>query len=199
MFLIMLHHSIVHGVLTVSNTTILTRSTPLTISFFNAIAFGGKVGVYIFVLITGYFMIGSNISLKKIVKLWLPIFFWSVLLTIIIGSITSRLTISSIIKCIFPIIFNQYWFMTTYVFMYLLIPVMNIALSHMNIKQDIFLVTLGLVIIFPGDYFYGADVNIWLINFCIAYCIGGIIRKHDLLKQNWFKQLGIVLIWFGRL
>lgn len=197
MFLIVIHHSMYHGALVASNATILAKGTPLTISLFNAIAFGGKMGVYIFVLITGYFMINSNISLKKVAKLWLPVFFWSVVLTIVVGSITHRLTIVDIIKCIFPIIFNQYWFMTTYIFMYLLIPIMNLALHHTNLKQEVLLVVLGLTIIFPGVHFYGTDVNILLIKFCIAYCLGAMIRKHDLLRQNWFKKLGIILLWFS--
>lgn len=198
MLLIVIHHSMFHGTLTVSNTTILTKGTPLTTSLFNAIAFGGKIGVYIFVLITGYFMVNSKISLKKVVKLWLPIFFWSVLLTIVVGSITHQLTVGGIVKSIFPIIFNQYWFMTTYVFMYLLIPEINVVLNHINIRQEVFLIILGLVIIFPSNhYFYGSYVDVWLINFCIAYCFGGIIRKHDLLKQNWFKRLSIFLLCFS--
>lgn len=197
MFLIVIHHSMYHGTLMVSNATILTKSTPLTISIFNALAFGGKMGVYIFVLITGYFMVNSNISLKKLVKLWLPIFFWSVLLTIIIGSVTHCLTLPIIIKCIFPIIFNQYWFMTTYIFMYLLIPIMNVMLKYINTKEEVLLVILGLVIIFPGVHIYGTDVNILLVKFCIAYCFGGMIRKHSLLKQSWFKRLGIFLLCFS--
>lgn len=175
MFLIVLHHSMYHGSLTVSNATILAKGDLFTVSFLNSIAFGGKMGVYIFVLITGYFMIYSNISIKKIIKLWLPIFFWSILLTGVIGSITHRIAIGNIVRSFFPIVFNQYWFMTTFVFMYLLIPIMNSALNHMDMKFEILLIIMGLLIIFPGSHFYGTDVDIWLVKFCIAYCLGGLL------------------------
>lgn len=76
-------------------------------------------------------MINSKITLKKIIKLWLPIFFWSLILYLIMGKVTSNpFTIKSLIKSIFPIVFAQYWFMTAYFFMYLLIPILNIIVKN---------------------------------------------------------------------
>lgn len=90
MFLIIVHHSMVHGALGVSLTTIMHKSNPLTVGLFNFIAISGKIGVYLFILITGYFMLYSKISVKKIVKLWLPIFFWSVALSLIFGGLITH-------------------------------------------------------------------------------------------------------------
>lgn len=39
---------------------------------------GGKIGVVIFLLITGYFSINKNFSFKKVFILWLQIFCYSV-------------------------------------------------------------------------------------------------------------------------
>lgn len=197
MFFIVIHHSLVHGILTSSYSTILTKSDPLSVSLFNSFAFLGKVGVYLFVLITGYFMINSNISLKKVIKLWFPVFFWSVSLTLICGTILKQISIVNIIKSCLPIFFNQYWFITVYVIMYLFIPFMNKFITQLDIKQELFFVMLALIIIFPGHHFYGVALVDWFDKFCIAYCFGALIRKHDLLTQHRFISLGKCLLLLG--
>lgn len=198
MFLIIVHHSVVHGALSGSATTIMSKSNPLTVGLFNFIAIGGKIGVYLFVLITGYFMLHSKISFKKIIKLWLPIFFWSVLLTLICGGvITHELNVSNFIESAFPIIFNQYWFMSAYVFMYFLVPLLNKMLLSIDTKEEILLVLVGIAVIFPSTHFYGSVTYSWLLYFCFAYCFGGLIRKHDLLHQNWFKIFTMSIFWLS--
>ena len=199
MFMIVIHHSLVHGVLTVSKTTLLDTSNPLLLSLLNSLAFFGKVGVYLFVLITGYFMINSKISISKMVKLWLPIFFWSVVLTLVCGSIIHQLTIKAILESFFPILLSKYWFMTTYIFMYLLIPFMNQMLLNLNRRQAILLTTIGLVILVPGPLIYGHLMSSWLIKFCIAYCLGALIRRYKLLDQNRTLLAGKRLLTVGLL
>lgn len=198
MFLIIVHHSMVHGALGVSLTTIMHKSNPLTVGLFNFIAISGKIGVYLFILITGYFMLYSKISVKKIVKLWLPIFFWSVALSLIFGGlITHKLTVSGLAKSILPITFNQYWFMSTYVFMYLLVPLLNKMILAIDVNEELLLVFVGLAVILPANHFYGDVTNSWLIYFIFVYCFGCLIRKHDLLSQNWFKRLTAILFWLS--
>lgn len=198
MLLIIVHHSLVHGALLGSASIILKKSNPLTFGLFNFVAIGGKVGVYLYILITGYFMLKSEVSFKKIVRLWLPIFFWSVVLTLIGGGvITHKLTVIGLIKSIFPIIFNQYWFMSVYFFMYLLAPLLNQMILAIDINEELLLVFIGLAVIFPANHFYGEVTYSWLICFCFVYCFGGLIRKHNLISRNWFKTLTNILFWLS--
>ena len=131
MFLIVLHHSIIHGVFAVGINNEINYPVNTIVS--TILGMGGRIGVYLFVLVTGYFMIYSHITLAKIIKLWLPIFFWSILLYSFVGiMINNEFSIKNTITSFFPIIFNQYWFMTVYVFMYCLIPFngMPVAFKH---------------------------------------------------------------------
>lgn len=196
MFMIVMHHSMVHGVFTASKTAVV-QSSPLSLSLFHTIAYGGRVGVYIFVLITGYFMIYSHISLKKVVKLWLPIFFWSVILTAVVGEGLHKLTAVSLLQSLFPVIFNQYWFMTTYMFIYLLIPVLNKTVLSLNNKLELLLVAMTIVMIVPGAHLYGGNVDSQFVELTIVYLYGALIRKHDLLSNSLFKRLGASLLWLG--
>lgn len=193
MFCIVLGHSMTHG-------TLLNMSSDLSlIQFitFRFLAYSGKIGVYLFILISGYFMIYSTINVKKVIKLWLSVFFWSVFLTIFVGNIVSHPSCKEFALSFFPIISNRYWFVSTYVFLYFLIPIINKALLALNVRLEIFLIFLGIMIIFPSSYLYGSNVNSWLLSFCFTYSFGAIIRKRQLLKDKRIRMVGIAILLLG--
>ncbi|MBT8990358.1 hypothetical protein BTH78_08545 [Lactobacillus delbrueckii subsp. bulgaricus] len=68
-------------------------------------------------MITGYFMVNSKILVRKIIKLWLPIFFWSVMITLSFEVATHDFSVWKTIKSVFPILFSQYYSMTVYFFL----------------------------------------------------------------------------------
>ena len=80
MIIIIFHHFAVHGVFTWNN--------ELTIPHFwyNFISSGGKIGINIFILISGYYLIKDNEPkhfIKKLIKLWSQIIFYSVIFYLI--------------------------------------------------------------------------------------------------------------------
>ena len=95
---------------------------------------GGKLGVDVFVLISGYFLVSSKgVKTEKVLKLWLQIFFYSVLLfaVFVICSETS-FGVKGLIKRVFPLTFEQWWFASTYFVMYLFSPFLNILLHKLD-------------------------------------------------------------------
>lgn len=202
MFLIVLHHSIIHGVFAVGINNEINYPVNTIVS--TILGMGGRIGVYLFVLVTGYFMIYSHITLAKIIKLWLPIFFWSILLYSFVGiMINNEFSIKNIITSFFPIIFNQYWFMTVYVFMYCLIPFLNVLVNNINNeKKKIYFLFLGFVIIFTqisNNLFGGMGaIGSNLLAFSFMYCIGAMIRNDNLLENKLFvrkSNLYTIIIW----
>lgn len=183
MFLIVLHHSVVHGVCDVKQGYSMIVMHPLNSGIAYATGSGGIIGIYLFVLITGFFMINSQISFGKLIKLWLPIFFWSVLIFAVFGN---NLNIKDLIMAMFPILFGKYWFMTVYIFMYCLIPVLNVAVNNIKSKREFYY--LGIISLFIiGSAFPKWGLSIIasrLANFCIIYCLGAIIRKNAVLKNK---------------
>lgn len=195
MYLIVLHHSVVHGVCDVTKNFNMINDHPLNGSIAYTLGSGGEVGVYIFVLITGYFMINSHISLAKLVKLWLPIFFWSLSLYVIFNY--RSISILGLFKTILPITFGQYWFMTTYVFMYLLIPFLNKGVDYINSKTRLwYFLILGCLLIISGCPILGmGTVTSRLADFCVVYMIGALIRKSNLLqKEKYIKYANIAMV-----
>lgn len=106
--------------------------------------------VNIYVLISGYFLIQKEITLRKLPKLWMQVFFYSLLLGII--AVCTKLTGTEEINIyraayyVFPVLTEHYWFVTEYCLLYLLLPVINPVLSRMEQKKmrNLLLVWIGL-------------------------------------------------------
>ncbi|MCM1262516.1 MAG: acyltransferase [Butyrivibrio sp.] len=121
MFMVVAHHFVIHGGFDFSTETV--SANRLWVQFLQS---GGKLGVDIFVLISGYFLIESEFKLSKLLKLWLQMFTYSMtlyLIFIIWGE--QSLNIGGLLKCLFPITSSYWWFASTYFMMYLLSPYIN--------------------------------------------------------------------------
>lgn len=83
MFFIVAHNYVVNSGLTADNGPI--ASNLLSINSIFLLLFGawGKIGINCFVMITGYFMCKSNITLKKFIKLFGEIMFYKVIIGLI--------------------------------------------------------------------------------------------------------------------
>lgn len=154
----------------------------------------GNIGVIIFILISGYYMIGQkNIQLKKILKLLFQVSFYSLLiyiLFIILG--LESFSIKTFIKNIFPVIFNKYWFATAYILLYLLSPFINKFLNNLEKKEHLLFLIVTLVLFsiiptFTAQKLYGNE----LIQFMMFYSIGAYLRKYP---DNLFTRKKINLI-----
>ena len=197
MYLIVLHHSILHGAMNVSANQLMNK--PMNTSILSFLECGGKIGVFLFVSITGYFMVYSKISLKKLIQLWLPIFFWSIILYLIMSNVIGySLGLKSMVRSLFPIAFAQYWFMTAYFFMYLLIPLLNTVIKSINSKEKIiYFIIIGIILIATSTHtFFKGNAGSMLLNFCIVYCWGGLIRiYHSKIRQSLnSKLMGIFIL-----
>ena len=97
------------------------------------------VAVNAYVLLSGYFLVETAFRVKRLLSLILQILFYSCLIPVILifaGKLPlSELTLYDIWQCIFPIQMKQYWFMSAYVLMFLLTPVLNAAVHAIKKEQ----------------------------------------------------------------
>ena len=148
----------------------------------------GNLGVDIFVLISGYFIIKSKYSFKKIIQLIAQVLFYSILLyAIFIFSGNTTFSIKNFIKAIFPTIFQEYWFFTTYIILYIFTPYINKFLNHISRNIHFRLIIIMVVIwsiipTFTPSDMYGNVV----VQFFMLYLIGAYIRLYpdNLLIRN---------------
>lgn len=146
-------------------------------------------GVNVFVLLSGYFLVEAGCKWRKILTLWLQVWFYSVgvfVVLVLTGVLQlSDMTIYNLLDFVFPIQTEHYWFATAYVFMYLFSPVLNAGMKAMTQKQHKMIV-LALIAVFsmiksvvPFNLNmdrYGYDV-IW---FLCLYLIAGYIRLYGI-------------------
>lgn len=174
---------------------------PVNYLFLNFLELFGKVGVDIFILISGYFLIEKDdIKVSKVIKLWLQIFFYSLLSYILFSlnifkSDYFENSIPLFIERVMPISHGNWWFASSYFIIFLFSPFLNRFFKSLSNKQYlIFLalaVTCGSIIVTltQKNEFQG----IRLIPFFIIYSIGGYIKLH--LNEIHFsrKKLGVIL------
>ncbi len=191
MFMIVVWHSLVHG-----GVVNLYLGGPLTGNFFIVILLMAFLAVHVncFVLVSGYFLCTSEFKLSRVLRLWLEALFWSVLLNIIICSIEKpgfEFTTREIIKVFSPFTQDRYWFFTTYLLMYIISPVCNAAIKHMNQRQHLVSLIAFAIVFFGIDaaIFWNQDIFIYYNNplfFLFLYFTAAYFRLYPPKKRPWF-------------
>lgn len=145
------------------------------------LTFGGNLGVDIFVLISGYFLIGSAaFRTDKALKLALQIFTYSVsFLAAFTLAGANPYGIRIAINCFFPITYSGWWFASTYFVLYLISPYLNRLLRGLDKKDYQKMLALltacwCLIPTFLGSA-YGSSYLVW---FAYLYAVSGYIRLH---------------------
>lgn len=142
------------------------------------------VAVNCYVLISGYFLVKSEFKFKKFLKLWGEVVFYSIAVYIVVVLLgLKQFSISDAIKSCFPIITERYWFVNSYLAMYLLSPYLNkliYALSQKEYKNMllILIILFSVLTVLPSDYLLDQTGGYGIIWFVCLYLIAGYIRLH---------------------
>lgn len=193
MFMIVTLHSTSHGIPTVGGVNFYTV-------WFHFITALSVVSVNVFVLISGYFLINENFRLSKIWKLMAEVLFYSWLfgvLRFVIIKDFSDITIKNIISAFLPISYSEYWFVSAYVVMYILSPVINLLLNNITQKQHFGTMSLLLLCfclwsdVLPFSLFQGGYSFIWFV--CL-YVVAAYFRKYIPTDTNKKKSMAIYLV-----
>lgn len=144
------------------------------------------IGVINFVLISGFF--GIKPSIKGLIKL-LSIFLVYSIPEIVYG-ITQANSFKDVIKSCLVISHTHYWFIRTYLFLYLISPILNLWIERARIRQQIYLLlVLSFICIYIGtslgDNTLSDGKNV--LNFSFIYLIGNMVRR----KQNNLKNISL--------
>ena len=156
----------------------------------------GKIGVIIFILITGYFMNKGSFHLKKLFYLSNNIRFYTIFALGIGFLFNGRIDLSSGIRSLFPIIFQQYWFVTSYVILIALQPILQSFFIHKNRNEKIKYFFMLVIIFYIPEYF-GIASNVTeyfvpgnLLSFLMIAFAGHLVNEYnDELKNKYFKYV----------
>lgn len=147
------------------------------------------VCVNVYVLISGYFMIGRKFRLSKLAELWCQILFYSIgvpIVLVIAGIVPFGETLGLYKQFIFlPVTMGHYWFATAYIMMYILSPFLAKAMEHMHQRTHMILILAMLSIlcfaksIIPYDMAID-DSGVSFVWFLVLFVVAGYIRLYGI-------------------
>lgn len=179
MLSIVAHHYVVNSGLI----ELLNEETTLTKNsiFFYLFGMWGKTGINCFVMITGYFMCKSNITLLKFLKLVLEVLFYKIVIYsifVICGYVTFNL--SDFFKQLFFIRNVKIGFVSCFILFYLCIPFLNQLINHLKQRQHKNLIFLSLFIYSFFGTVPGFHVSMNYVSwFCVLYFIASYNRIYS--------------------
>ncbi len=160
--------------------------------------------VYVFMIISGYFSVKSKSTMKNIWKkagnIYSSMAFYSILLTAVLClSGLAEANPYNVLKAFFPLTSRTWYFMTVYLLVLILSPVLNLALNKLE-KNDFRILLVVLFVLFSlwqvvatinpiisVDSVIETTKGRGLYGFLFMYIVGAYIRLHtkEEEKTNW--------------
>ena len=180
MVLIVLHHYTVNsGLLAADGPVFADVMSPRSL-FLLIIGAWGKTGINCFVLITGYFMCRSRITLRKFTKLLLEVMFYKIIISLIFW-LTGYAPFSwtELLKALLPVRTVGTGFVPAYLVFFLCIPFLNILIANLSERQHVYLLLLlGFVYVFLGTVpSFSVTMN-YVSWFAVLYFLASYIRLY---------------------
>lgn len=142
------------------------------------------IGVILFVLISGYFRIKASIrGLIKLVGMMFVLYIPLAIPDLWLSTITDK----KIQETFFFVSASPFWFMRTYLFLYLISPVLNTYINKSTNKQLLSLgISLFFISIYCGTISYDSSLLMGknLPTFMFLYVLGYILNR---FKTDWQK------------
>lgn len=169
-------------------------------TFYMALLQGaGQIGVFIFFIITGYFMVNKPFKIDGIKKVLIITWFYSTtffIFALLVGAFDlnaffnldpskSAFSIQNTIQNLMPILQNNYWFINAYIVILLLSPALN-QLIHATKKETLQLIlilsAIGFYLLnfFSRQYGWGLTFEIYsnLLLYSLVYAVGAYLQLY---------------------
>ena len=194
MVLIVAHHVAYHG-----GGDFATNVISINRLWNQAFTYVGKVGLDIFIIISGYFMAErKSLNISRVAKLWLQMITYSLALfavaVIAFGASTEMRYV--IIACT-PFLSEQWPFVSAYMMMFILSPFINIMIRKLTKKQHRLLILIILIfwVMIPTLLTFKAESNyfVWAVA---LYIIAAYVRFYpeDFMKKSSFYLCGALVV-----
>lgn len=154
----------------------------------------GQVGVGIFLIIAAFFMVDSQVNMKKFLRLYLDVQFYSIVIFMLFLIFKSEYALHPrmILKSFLPILYVNYWYFTSYVIIMLLSPFFNMLIKEMNQHQYKRLLIVLFSVFTISRFLYGSMSDEAISGFVFGklipcfniYFLAGYIKKFKLVLKN---------------
>ena len=152
-----------------------------------------------------------EIHYEKYIVLWLQVFIYSVVLTIVIQCISGTMELKALLKAFMPVTATQYWYFTAYTPVFFLAPWLKKFVHQLSTREaKLCLVILGIFgvystlagILYDPFRLEGGYSFIWLT---VLFLVGALIKKIGILnyistKKAWtMVGVSVLLNWLQKL
>ena len=180
MLMIVAHHYVVNSGLWSVDSPIRTNPTALNSLFLFLFGAWGKTGINCFLMITGYFMCTSKITLRKFIKLMGQIYLYKfILYPILLIAGYETLSADRLVRVIMPTWGFRDNFVGCFIAFWLTIPFLNILVRNMNKRQHelLLILMLSLYTLLGSVPSFNVTFN-YVVWFGIIYFIASYIRMY---------------------
>lgn len=178
MFMVVTLHCIGHG--DFLNDTSVSLENYILLRLLDSLS---QIANALFLMTTGYYMINKKFNLKRILDLWGKTIFYSFIIWIVCVLLGRE---TQVLKSLFPVTIGNYWFISAYISLYFLIPIINILLNKLTKSQFkygliVLIIMFGIIRVVsnPSAIYSGAIMPVIII-----YSIGAYIRKFVEVKHK---------------
>ena len=198
MLLIVAHHYVVN-----SGLTQVMEQDPFSADSTFLYLFGmwGKIGINCFVLITGYFMCTSQITVRKFLKLLLEVEFYKLLFyAIFVGTGYEAFSLTEFVKAMLPIRSVADNFVGCFLIFYLFIPFLTVIVQKIGREMHKKLLLLCLATYTGLSFFPFIIVKMNYVTwFSILFLLASYLRFYGntgmLSKVKWGRWTTVFVIW----
>ena len=200
MLMIAVHHIITHGGV--------LKTRDLFSLGYDSLVFAELTvlcAVNCYVLISGYVGAFSKTRYSNLAALWLQVFFYSFGITLLFKLFAPDVvTLRILFRSLIPVTSREYWFFSCYFVLFLLTPILNLAIQQLSRRRlEVLLlslfVILGVVNVVYSVYYNTDTLSIfrgysawWM---AVLYLTGGYIRKYNPLAH--IKKSRFLIVFFG--
>lgn len=163
------------------------------------------VSVNCYVLISAYFLVDSNgVKYRKVIKLVGEMWFYSAAISVILLLLGAPFSTKDFIYSFLPFICKSYWFINTYILLYLLHPYLNKIVWGIERKQFeklLFILVLFFSIaqsIIPiPEMTLDESHGYGIIWFVVIYMLAAYIKRFEQDMGSYSKKIYVVLFIGG--
>lgn len=162
------------------------------------------VCINVYLLISSYFLVESRFSLWKLAKMVVQVFFYAFGITLIFWLFTDvPHELKYMVYSVLPVSSDFYWFVSMYVGMYLLAPLMNKLIRSLTKRQLECAMALGFVLVsaWPNIFYFSSALNtaggVSIAWFLVVYLFGAYLRLYyvpDGKFGKWFFRAVIAAL-----
>jgi hypothetical protein len=162
---------------------------------------GGKVGVNIFMLISGYFLVNKQFKKSRLISFAVRTYvvaFFIVAISVVFAQQSIKSAVMLFLNPIFPFNGTGWWYITAYAVVLLLFPVINLIFENLS-QKSMWIGILCSIMFMSVLPLFNLDTElpgathgaVWMI---VLYAIGGYLSKFNVLNKITLKQVWLALV-----